>query len=49
MYGPASRARLKATAEALIVLVDELDTLAEDLEPEEDWEPWLAPPEGHER
>ena len=41
------RERLEATIEAAIALLDRLDAPAEDREPEEDWEPWLAAPEGH--
>ena len=43
------RRRIEAAAEALIALLDELDAPAEDLEPDEDWEPWLAAPEHCER
>ena len=46
----ALRGWIEATAEILIALLDELDALAEDLEPDtdgedgEDWKPWLAAP-----
>ena len=43
----ALRGRIEAAAEALIALLDQLDAPAEDLEPDADWEPWLAAPEGH--
>ena len=43
----ALRHRIEAAAEALIALLDQLDAPAEDLEPDTDWEPWLAAPEGH--
>ena len=45
----ALRARIEAAAEALIALLDELNAPTEDLEPDEDWEPWLAAPEHCER
>ena len=45
----ALRHRIEAAAEALIALLDQLDAPAEDLEPDPDWEPWLAAPEGHPR
>ncbi len=41
------RRRIEAAAEALIALLDVIDAPDEDLEPEGDWEPWLAAPEGH--
>ncbi len=41
------RRRIEAAAETLIALLDQLDALTEDLEPDADWEPWLAAPEGH--
>ncbi len=43
----ALRRRIEEAAEALIALLDQLDAAAEDLEPDADWEPWLAAPEGH--
>ena len=43
----ALRRRIEAAAEALIDLLDQLDAPSEDLEPDADWEPWLAAPEGH--
>ena len=43
----ALRRRVEAAVEALIALLDQLDASAEDLEPDADWEPWLAAPEGH--
>ena len=43
----ALRRRVEAAAEALIALLDQLDAPAEELEPDADWEPWLASPEGH--
>jgi hypothetical protein len=43
----ALRRRIEAAAEALIALLDQLDAPAEDLEPDADWEPWLAAPEDH--
>ena len=43
----ALRRRIEAAAEALIALLDQLDAPTEDLEPDADWEPWLAAPEGH--
>ena len=42
----ALRRWIEAAAEALIALLDQLDAPAEDLEPDADWEPWLAAPEG---
>ena len=45
----ALRQRLELAIEAAIALLDCLDAPAEDLEPDADWEPWLAVPEGHER
>jgi hypothetical protein len=41
------RRQIEAAAEALIALLDQLDAPTEDLEPDADWEPWLATPEGH--
>jgi hypothetical protein len=41
------RRRIEAAAEALIALLDQLDASTEDLEPDADWEPWLAAPEDH--
>ena len=41
------RRRIEAAAEALIALLDQLDAPTEDLEPDADWEPWLAAPEDH--
>ena len=38
---------IEAAAEALIALLDQLDAPTEDLEPDADWEPWLAAPEDH--
>ena len=43
----ALRRWIEAAAEALIALLDQLDAPAEDLEPDADWEPWLAAPEDH--
>ena len=43
------RERLEAAIEAAISLLDRLDAPHEDREPDADWEPWLATPEGHER
>ena len=43
----ALRRRVEAAAEALIALLDQLDAPTEDLEPDADWEPWLAAPESH--
>ena len=43
------RERLEAAIESAIALLDRLDAPAEDREPDADWEPWLATPEGHER
>ncbi len=43
------RERLEAATESAIALLDRLDAPAEDREPDADWEPWLATPEGHER
>ena len=43
----ALRRRIEAAAEALIALLDQLDAPLEELEPDGDWEPWLAAPEGH--
>ena len=42
------RERLEAAIEGAIALLDRLDTPAEDLKDEGEWEPWLAAPEGHE-
>ena len=43
------RERLEAAIESALALLDRLDAPAEDREPDADWEPWLATPEGHER
>ena len=43
------RERLEVVIESAIALLDRLDAPAEDREPDADWEPWLAAPEGHER
>ena len=42
-----TRRQIERWIDRLIDLLDQADAAAEDLEPEGDWEPWLAAPEGH--